>query len=444
MNSKTEEQSRYRARLEQTTNSKMLGVYPQRQEGLHMQRVKIFEGRINWLQWRRIAKIASVYTSGTALHITTRQSIELHNIASEDVATVQRDLAEVGLSVFGAGGDSVRNITVCSGCQFDPNASDVFGLAKFVRQYLEQKPMIFNLPRKFKISFSGCRLACAKPWINDLGFIAQRDGFFTVIGAGSLGAKPALGIELYKNLPTKDVLALCISAIEFFKDHGDRKNRHRARFRHVREKLGDNAFRTELDVRFNRLRLCRSWSDFLPAKSNRNIKLLWHLQLPNGNIVPKDAVELADIAEPEEALLRINLEHALELYGTKTFQLPEHLALLEKNPVIVSCPGSSTCNRAIADSWALADRIRNILVKQGRPKTHINISACPNSCAHSTISEIGLVGMRSKQNGRCGECYRLYKAGGGGKSNSLAQKSEILSVKGAPKAVAYFIESARL
>jgi len=439
MDSKKEEKS---TRFEQTIDNKMLGVYPQRQEGLYMQRVKIFGGRINWLQWRRIGEIASVYTRGTALHLTTRQGIELHNIAGKDIVTVQRGLAEAGLSMFGAGGDSVRNITVCTGCQFDPNASDVFGLAQFVRQYLEQEPMILNLPRKFKISFSGCRLGCGKAWINDLGFIAQRDGLFTVIGAGSLGAKPALGIELYKNLSTKDVLALCISAIEFFRNQGDRENRHRARFRHVREKFGDDAFRAELDVRFNRLKLCRSWPDFLPAKGDRNIKLLWRLQLPNGNISPKDAVELADIAEGGEALLRINLEHGLELYGTKAFQLPEHLAILEKNPMIVSCPGISTCSRAIADSWALADRIRNILAGQGRPKIRINISGCPNNCAHSTISEIGLVGMRSKQNGKYGECYRFYKGGGGGKSNRLAQKSEILSVKDAPKAVACFIESA--
>jgi sulfite reductase beta subunit-like hemoprotein len=302
--------------------------------------------------------------------------------------------------------------------------------------------MILNLPRKFKISFSGCRLGCGKAWINDLGFIAQRDGLFTVIGAGSLGAKPALGIELYKNLPAKDVLALCISAIEFFKDHGNRENRHRARFRHVREKYGDDAFRAELDLRFNRLKVCRNWPDFLPAKGDRNIKLLWRLQLPNGNIASKDAVELADIAEGEESLLRINLEHGLELYGTKAFQLPDHLAALEKNPVIVSCPGCSTCSRAIAECWALADGIRNILAGQEHSRIHINISGCPNNCAHSTVSEIGLVGMRRKQNGINGECYRLYKGGGEGKSNRLAQKCEILSAKDAPKAVASIIESA--
>ncbi|MDH4239937.1 MAG: hypothetical protein OEW48_10280, partial [Phycisphaerae bacterium] len=214
MNIKTKQKPASEQDTGDSITNRILGTYPQKQDGLFMQRIKIFGGRINWAQWRRIARLAATYTPSSELHVTTRQSIELHDIAGRDIPVIQRGLSEVALVLFGAGGDSIRNITVCSGCDFDTDSAGVFTLARFVDQYLSSMSNILDLPRKFKISFSGCSTACAKPWLNDLGFIAQRNGTFMVIGAGSLGAKPAPGIELYKNLSAKDVVPLCVAAIE--------------------------------------------------------------------------------------------------------------------------------------------------------------------------------------------------------------------------------------
>ncbi len=82
--------------------SRVLGVYPQKQRGLFRQRTKFFGGRINWRQWRRVSELASIYCAGSAVHITTRQDIELHNIAGGDISVVQQGLCEVGLRTFGA------------------------------------------------------------------------------------------------------------------------------------------------------------------------------------------------------------------------------------------------------------------------------------------------------------------------------------------------------
>lgn len=417
------------------TANRLLGIYPQKQEGLFMQRIKILGGRINWPQWCKIAQLATDHTPKTPLHITTRQSIELHNIAGKDIPVIQQGLAEVALTVFGAGGDSLRNITVCSGCGFDAVTADIFPLAQLVGRYLLLQPCLLNLPRKFKISFSGCRVACARPWLNDLGFIAQRDGKFTAIGAGSLGAKPSLGIELYKDLAARDVTPLCVAALKFFEQSGNRENRHRARFRHVREKLGDQAFKKELDVRFRQVKASQTWPDILPASSNKNIKLLWRLQLPNGNINATQAIQLANAAEPKGAVLRINLEHGLELYGTEPIQLSESIAALGTAPVIVACPGSTTCSKGIANTWETADSIRDALAGQHIPEVRINISGCPNNCAHSTVADIGLVGLRRRQEGKQIECYRLFEGGGNGRNDKLAEQSGILCVRDVPNAI---------
>ena len=165
-------------------NSKLCGVYPQKQDGLFMQRVKIFGGRITLQQWRTVARLAAIYTPQTPLHLTTRQDIEFHNVSADDLSAIQRVVTAIGLSTLAAGGDSVRNITVCTSCV---EGADIYDFAKFAKERLEAEQMTFNLPRKFKISFSACSRACAKPFINDLGFVLQENGLFTVVGAGSLG-----------------------------------------------------------------------------------------------------------------------------------------------------------------------------------------------------------------------------------------------------------------
>ncbi len=400
-----------------------------------MQRVRILGGRLNWHQWRKLAELAETYCGGFPLHLTTRQDVELHNIRAPDVATVQQGLALAGLTVFGACGDSVRNITVCTGGEFCAGGIDTMPLALLVQQYIQQEPVIFTLPRKFKISFSGCPKACARPWVNDLGFIGQPEGRYRVIGAGSLGAKPALGIELYHDVPARDILPLCIAAVEMFESHGDRQNRHRARFRHVREKLGDEAFQAELDTRFKQVQARRPWPNVVCEATKSDVRPQCRLQLPDGNITPTEITQLADAAQGQEAVARIDLEHGLVLYGRKPVPLPPALAAMRTAPTIIACPGCKTCPRGLADCWTTAARIREALPAEDLAGVRINISGCPNGCAHSSAASIGLVGMvRTSKDGPASH-YRLLAGGGNGTDAMLATPRALLHADDVPSAI---------
>jgi len=421
---------------------RMLGVYPQRQRGLFLQRIKILGGRIRWPQWRKVTELARRYSERSTIHITTRQDIELHDIAGPHLQVIQQELAKVGLVTHGACGDCVRNITVCSGCAYGPGSGEAFSAAEFVYEHLDDYSR--DLPRKFKISFSGCSLACAKPWVSDLGFVAQRQGHFTVIGAGSLGPRPGAGILLYEDLVPQDILPLCLATLEFFKECGDRENRRRARLRHLREKLGDEPFKAQLDARFDRLRSSQNWPDVPKGIRQRHLGLLWRLQLPNGNIGLDDALQLAETAEWRDAELRINLEHGLELFGAQTFPLPEKLTALENLPIIVACPGLSSCSKAITDTWAVADVIRQRLAHIARPNLRISISGCPNSCAHSAIADIGLIGMRRNRDGQSAECFRLLTGGHNAIDDHQAIAGEVLFAEEVPAAVERLVSSAKL
>jgi len=142
-------------------------------------------------------------------------------------------------------------------------------------------------------------------------------------------------------------------------------------------------------------------------------------------------------------VLRINLEHGLELYGKETIQLPEDLAAYASNPIIVACPGSSTCAKALTDGWATAERIRQVLARQDSPDVRISISGCPNNCAHSAVADIGLVGLLRKQKGRQIECYRLFKGGGNGKSDKLAEQCETICAHDVPTTIKHLLEAAK-
>ena len=91
------------------------------------------------------------------------------------------------------------------------------------------------------------------------------------------------------------------------------------------------------------------------------------------------------------------------------------------------CPGSSTCTRGLVDCWATADKIRQAFSGQTLPQVRINISGCPNNCAHSAVADIGLVGMLRKLNGKPAEHYCLFTAGGNGRIDKLAKKSSLVS-----------------
>jgi len=403
------------------------GVYQQRQSELYMQRIKIPGGRIQWQQWQVIAQLQERFTSDTPVHLTTRQDIELHNLRLDDTVKVQQALIDAGLSVYGACGDSLRNITVCPGCGFCKDGWDVFAVSEAVKNYLQSRPAILNLPRKFKISFSGCRQNCAKPYLNDIGFIAVSEEHFEAVVGGSLGPVPALGIKAYERLPVSDIFALCCAAVEMFVEYGDRKNRRKARFRHVREKLGDDVFLNELNKRFREAKNKEPQPELnLLTKTNSDFKLLHRLNIPDGDISAEQILLLADSCRSYGIESRINFEHGIELYGLEPLKLPESLKVFESGPIIICCPGNRNCPFGLINCQSAALKIRNSFANDKRfNNVRINISGCPNNCAHSAAAAIGLVGLKRNKK----DCIRLYTGGGNGRNQNLAQKRGIETVE---------------
>lgn len=395
-------------------------------------RVKILGGDLTAVQWRTLAAIAAEFTPLTPLHLTTRQDIEFHDVRPEQIALVQERLLASGLTGKPSCGDTVRNITVCPCSGVCPAGPDLRPLAWQIRRLLEGAEGPLALPRKFKVSLSACPEACGQPWINDVGLAAVRRAggwAFRVIVAGSLGARPLLGMVLYEELPPEDVLPLTLALLRVFAAHGNRKNRAVARLRHVRQKMGDEPFAALVQQAFEEAKADRRWPAVDLPEVARPLEARRTLTFPDGNLSPAAAVALADLADRPGAAVRIDNHHRVILAARDEAALGDALAglpALEESarpqPAIVACPGRRWCKNGLTDTAAMAERIRRELAGRLPPGRVIGISGCPNNCAHSAVAPVGLIGTLVSDRGRRCEAYHVLAGGDLGRSARLADR----------------------
>ncbi|MCP4715911.1 MAG: nitrite/sulfite reductase [Deltaproteobacteria bacterium] len=412
------------------TLTKLIGLYPQRQKGLWMQRIKIRGGCLAPEHWNVLADLAEQHTPGTPLYLTTRQCIEFHNLTEERISLLQRGLAAAGLTGLGACGDTMRNVTVCPCSGIADGKPDLQGLAATVESTLKAFPDIYGLPRKFKISFSACPKSCGQPWINDLGFVANPADpglTFTLIGAGSLGARPATGISITDNLTPEQVPVMALAALRLFNKEGDRMNRRKARLRHVRERLGDTAFLKQLLQEFTRSQQEQPVTDTnkvnAPQTGYSKVSLL---NFPCGRIQPQEARSVSEFISKTDAHIRIMNHHRLVVYAADTRAALDELRhdsilrTILSGPDIASCPGTAFCKHGLVNTHNIEDQLRSNL--DHTCNQAIRISGCPNGCAHTSVGNIGLSGMLRKDNqGRRSEGFKILEGGGMGLNADLAR-----------------------
>jgi sulfite reductase (ferredoxin) len=139
-----------------------------------MLRIRIPNGILHSSQLRTIAEITHRYARGIA-DLTVRQNIQLHWVTIEALPEILEKLWQCGLNTMGACGDVTRNITGCpvSGVDAD-EICDASSLALEADRMLAANAEFYNLPRKFKISITGCRVWCPYPEINDVGLTATQ------------------------------------------------------------------------------------------------------------------------------------------------------------------------------------------------------------------------------------------------------------------------------
>ncbi|MCK6487095.1 MAG: nitrite/sulfite reductase [Planctomycetes bacterium] len=433
------------------------GVYGQRQAGENqMVRVKLKYGLVTPAQMRVLADCAVKYSNGNS-HISTRQAVQYHYVQLPRTPDLLQELEEAGLTTREACGNAVR--AVCASAHAGTRSDEPFAIepyAEAVFQHFLRGPRSSNLPRKFKISFSGSdadRLGQTN--IQDVGATAVvvdgKEGF-RVVAAGGLGASPQAPILIAACAGKDELIPLAEAILRVHHQYGDRQNRAKARLKFVLRNHGDEGFRKLVadklaEVRAEGIRGA-VLPDRLPAAAPTPIpaegdaaERAWrranvHSHRESGLAVVDIAIrrgdlpaallkKLADLAEAYSAgdvrtsndqdlcFRRVPISRLGALHGELAalgLTRPAH-AIAD----VVSCPGASTCQLGVTLSKNLAQGLEDALADlddEGVRAARIFISGCPNSCGQHHIGTIGLHGAASKVGDKLVPHYVLLVGGG--------------------------------
>lgn len=499
----------FRARAQEFTDGKLTadefrphrlrrGIYTQRQPGVHMIRTKVPGGIVTVAQFRRLADVATEFAAGKA-HLTTRQNVQYHFVPLLQVPDVLHRLADVRLTTREACYNTVRNVTACpyAGLIAD-EPFDVRPYARITAFAFLHKDMADNLPRKFKIAFSGGHNDSVATDINDLGFRAvMKDGQrgFRVTVGGGLGPLPNEPALLDEFLPADKVVQRCESVIRIFGKHGNRSNKNKARLKFVLRERGFAWLKEQIEIEYQDILQNGGVPvpttipdgfggfEFDPVGHTRNLPVLsntpaepgfddWArtnveaqkdpayaiatIRVSQGNLTAQQMYSLADISEQNaDGLIRLTMNQNLLIANIPAANVARVYAQLRAIGLadggareiedVTNCPGAYSCNLALTKSMNLGEALAAVVAQERDPiarKLQIHISGCPNSCGQHWTGDFGFYGNARKINGKEVPYYQMLLGGGYDENRMMRYGLAIQSIPArlAPVAVQRVLE----
>ncbi|MFM7085009.1 MAG: NADPH-dependent assimilatory sulfite reductase hemoprotein subunit [Hyphomicrobium sp.] len=435
-----------------------------------MIRLRIPGGAVTPDQWKKLDDIATTFANGT-LRITTRATFQYHGVIKSNLKRTMQSINAACLDTLAACGDVNRNVMSASHPFLSKAHKCAEDLAKEISAHLlprtgayheiwldnekiietggtsapESEPLYGKhyLPRKFKT-------VIAVPPDNDVDVYAHDLGYIAIVEKGDVigwnvtvgGGMGMTHGELDTFPRTADLLGFCLphqavnvaeKVLTVQRDWGNRALRKNARLKYTIERVGLEAFRTEVEKRLGfKLEKSRpfkftstgdkiGWRQTLDDISSDK---KWHLTL---------SIENGRVGDKPKARLRSALREIAN-YGGVDFVLTSNQNLvlanissqkkatieevLKKNGIsleissglrrnAMACVALPTCGLALAESERflphVVDDLEGVLDKVGLKNEDIVIrmTGCPNGCARPYLAEIGLVG-------RSPGLYNLY------------------------------------
>ena len=415
-----------------------------------MMRIGIPNGIATANQIRAIGTLARDHARNLA-DITTRQAIQLHWLTVESLPMAIETIEAAGLSPRGACGDVVRNVTGCPLAGLDGHELiDASPLARAVSHEVSGNPEFYNLPRKFKITVTGCPVWCSYPEINDIALTAVRRGEeigYSVRVGGGLSADPHLAVKLDAFVAQDQAVAVVRGIVEIFKEQqGLRESRDRARLKHLflREGWTAERFLNELQSKLN-FTLAPGVDDATPDDVFRDHVGVHPQKQPglysvgatvlNGRMSGEQLIAIANLSEQYAG-------SEIRTTVMQNFVLPnvpkENLdAVLKELAAIgltveannfwrgtVACTGTEFCKLAITETKGFARWL--VEEMEGRlpgfdQQMHLHVTGCPNSCGQHWIADVGLEGKKIKHDGRLADAWSFALGGALGTHAGVAR-----------------------
>ena len=417
-----------------------------------MIRIRIPNGILASQQLRTIADLAERHARGIA-DVTVRQNIQLHWVTIEDLPSLMQALWRSGLTSLGACGDVTRNVTGCPLAGVDRDAiADASPLVLAATRLLNGNAEFYNLPRKYKVSISGCRTWCTYPEINDVGLTALRHpasgeaGFSLRVGGG-LAADPHLGRRLDAFVRRHQVVPVVRAVTELFRDSDVlRQNREKARLKFLFLQHGwtPERFLAEIHERLG-FRLDRApverppddvYRDHVGIYPQREPELCYAgAVLLRGRVTPAQMRALADAADTYGSgqlrttsmqnviVLDVRRERVAALaHALERAELPLGGSPFRRGTI--ACTGTEFCKLALTETKGFAKRlVEDLEARLPGFDAHLklHVTGCPNSCGQHWIADIGVEGKKIKVDGALVDAYYFCVGGGLGAGASTAR-----------------------
>ena len=419
-----------------------------------MVRIRIPNGLLRSDQVRVVADIAERHARSIA-DITVRQNFQLHWVTLESLPEVLESLWRAGLTTTGACGDVARNITGCPVAGLDAEEIvDASPLALAIDRELGGVAEFYNLPRKFKISITGCRSWCSYPEINDVALTAStrkrrsgtETGFSLRVGGG-LSTDPHIALRLNTFVRWEQVVPVARGVAEIFRASQIlRQSREKARLKFLFLQQGWTAesFLKELQRQIG-FALDPAEPEEVPVDVHRDHVGI-HAQKQDGlvyvgasvlrgRITPHQLRTAADLSEryanghirttAMQNLLIVNVpgrDASTIARELEVAALPVQASAFARGTV--ACTGSEFCKLALTETKGFARWLTQELEERlpnFQEQLRLNITGCPNSCGQHWIADIGIEGKKIKMEGRMVDAYYFCIGGSVGQFASIAR-----------------------
>jgi sulfite reductase (ferredoxin) len=419
-----------------------------------MLRIRLANGFLTSRQLRAVAWLSERYARGSA-DITVRQNIQLHWVTLADLPDVLQSLLDVGLTSMSTCGDVTRNITGCPLAGLDAGElCDASPLVFAANNLLAGNAEFYNLPRKYKISISGCRDWCSYPEINDLAFTpvvratnGTGEAGFSVRVGGGLSTEPHLAVRLNAFVRWDQVIPVTMAVSEIFRDSAVlRESRERARLKFLFLQHGWTAesFLEEVERRLG-FPLDPGVPEQAPAAVFRDHAGVHPQKQPGlfyvgaavlrGRIAPQQMRVAADLAERHgngelrttntQNLVIVNVPQSQT--GAVTEGLNQTGLRVQASTFwrgAVACTGTEFCKLAITETKSFTRWLVEELeerVPAFDQQLRLNVTGCPNSCGQHRLADIGLEGKKVKVNGVMEDAYYFCLGGAVGEHAGFAR-----------------------
>lgn len=421
-------------------------------------RTRLPGGKLTAAQLLTELELCDEVGDGT-LRITDRQGLQLHGVVKQDLRETIQRINAAKLTTFGACGDVVRNLMCCpapltgspvrtemqsavdelarhfalrSRAYHDIWLRDDEGLERVDEASLEVEPIYGStyLPRKFKFAFALPDDNCTDALTHDVAFFAlpHRNGElqFNVYVGGGMGVTPAridtfpVVAKPLARISRSELVPFAQAVVQVQKEHGNRTDRKRARFKYLVADWGIDRIRDAVSGAYGKP---LALPDEISVTGLQH-HLGWHLQ-EGGKWFLGLSVQGGRIADSANSRLKSALRLIAQSFPVSVRLTPlqdlllcdiddgsrdtieailrEHsVAFGESIPSLqqlaIACPALPTCGLAITEAErampAILSELQLILDELHLSETQISIrmTGCPNGCARPYVAEIALVG----------------------------------------------------